>query len=41
MSISHLLESFEGADRDEGQAISMTELSLEEEKLSAFDRRES
>ncbi|MDQ2090574.1 FliH/SctL family protein [Marimonas arenosa] len=38
MSISHLLESFEGADQDDGGSISMSELSLEEEKLEAFER---
>lgn len=38
MTISHLLESFEGAERDEGRSISMSELTLEEEKLGAFER---
>ena len=38
MSISHLLESFEAADRDDSRPISMSELSLEEEKLEAFER---
>ncbi|MEZ5715426.1 MAG: hypothetical protein R3D85_09775 [Paracoccaceae bacterium] len=38
MSISHLLESFEAAARDDSRSISMSELSLEEEKLEAFER---
>lgn len=38
MSISHLLESFEAASRDESRPIAMSELTLEEEKLEAFER---
>ena len=38
MSIAHLLESFEHADRDESRPIAMSELTLEEEKLEAFER---
>lgn len=38
MSISHLLESFEGSDRDNARPISMSEVTLEEEKLEAFER---
>lgn len=38
MSIAHLLESFESAGRNESRSISMSELTLEEEKLEAFER---
>lgn len=38
MSISHLLESFEGAARGAGGALGMSEMALEEEKLEAFER---
>lgn len=37
MSIAHLLEEFDDRD-DEGSAISMSEMKLEEEKLQAFER---
>ena len=38
MSISHLLESFQDTALDDSRPISMSELTLEEEKLEAFER---
>lgn len=38
MSIAHLLESFESFRNDDSPAIAISELSLEEAKLEAFER---
>ena len=38
MTIAHLLESFEGAARDESGSAGLSELAFEEEKLEAFER---